>query len=100
MKIIIVSGSFKRNMNIPEACSIIEAGIFLSNKDIIVYKFTLADGGEETARTVPQTASGRFVKINVAGPLGRKIETEFGLIEDGKVAILNVVGTSGIELVD
>jgi len=100
MKIIIAPDSFKGNMNVSEVCSIIEAGISRVNKDLVICKIPLADGGEGTARAVTQAADGRFVKTIVTGPLGKKTEAEFGLINDGKTAVLDIASASGIELVD
>ena len=99
MKIIVAPDSFKGNMSAPEACAVIEAGILRALKDAEVYKIPLADGGEGTARAVTQAAGGRFVKAEVTGPLGGRIETGFGLIEEGRVAVLDMASASGIELV-
>jgi len=100
MKIIIAPDSFKGCMSAPEACDIIETGIFNANKDAKILKIPLADGGEGTARAITQAAKGRFIKTIVTGPLGNKIEAEFGLIEDGKIAVLDMASASGLELVN
>jgi glycerate kinase len=86
-------------MTAPEACVVIEAGILRADKNAKVFKIPLADGGEGTARAVTQASGGRFIKTAVTGPLGGKIEAEFGLIEDGRVAVLDMASASGIELV-
>jgi len=99
MKIIVAPDSFKGNISAPEACSIIEAGIIRVDKDAIIHKIPLADGGEGTARAVTQTAGGRFVKTPVTGPLGKKVEAEFGLINNEKTAVLDIASACGIELV-
>ena len=99
MKIIIAPDSFKGNMSAGEACDIIEAGILRADNSITVCKIPLADGGEGTARAVTLAAGGRFVKTTVSGPLGDKIETQFGLIDDGRVAVLDLASASGIELI-
>ncbi|GHV94405.1 glycerate 2-kinase [Spirochaetia bacterium] len=99
MRIIVAPDSFKGNMSAPEACAVIEAGILRADKDARVYKIPLADGGEGTARAVTLAAGGRFVKAGVTGPLGGKIEAEFGLIDDGKVAVLDMASASGLELI-
>ena len=98
MKIIIAPDSFKGNMSAPEVCSIIEAGILRADKKAKVYKVPLADGGEGTARAVTEAAGGKFVKVTVHNPLGKKINTEFGLIEKGRVAVLDMASASGLEL--
>jgi len=98
VKIIIAPDSFKRNLSSPEVCSFIEAGIIRADKDAMVYKIPLADGGEGTARAIVQAAGGCLFKTIVAGPFGRKVEAEFGLINDGNTAVLDMASASGIEL--
>lgn len=100
MKIIIAPDSFKENMRAPEVCSIIETGIVRANKYATVRKIPLADGGEETARIITQAAGGCFRKTIVTGPFGKKIEAEFGLINNGNTAVLDIASSSGIELID
>jgi glycerate kinase len=99
MKVIIAPDSFKGNMSAPEVCAVIEAGILRADKNIKTYKIPLADGGEGTARAVTEAAGGRLVKTVVTGPLGDKVEAEFGLINDEHTAILDMASASGIELV-
>jgi len=98
MKIIVAPDSFKGNMSSPEVCSIIEAGIHRADRSAIVFKIPLADGGEGTARLITLAAGGRFVKANVTDPLGRKITAEFGLINNDKIAVLDVASASGLDL--
>jgi glycerate kinase len=86
-------------MSAPQACAVIEAGILRADKDAVVYKIPLADGGEGTARALTEAAGGRFLKTVVTGPLGGRVEAEFGLIENGRVAVLDMASASGIELV-
>jgi glycerate kinase len=99
MNIIIAPDSFKGNMSAPIVCAAIEEGILRADPSAVVYKVPLADGGEGTARAVTEAAGGRFVKVSVTGPLGAAVDTEFGLIEDGRVAVLDMASASGIELV-
>ena len=98
MKIVVAPDSYKGNMSAPAVCSAIEAGILRAYKKAKVYKIPLADGGEGTARAVTEAAGGKFVKVKVQGPLGKKVSTEFGLINKGKVAVLDMASASGLEL--
>jgi len=98
MNIIVAPDSFKGGMTAPQACSAIEAGILRAYKKAKIYKIPLADGGEGTARAVTEAAGGEFVKVTVHGPLGKKVKAEFGLIEKGRVAVLDMASASGIEL--
>ena len=98
MKIIVAPDSFKGNMSAPDACTAIEAGILRAYKKAKVYKIPLADGGEGTARAITGAAGGEFVEATVHNPLGKKIKAEFGLIEKGRVAVLDMASASGLEL--
>jgi len=100
MKIIVAPDSFKGNMSAPEVCSIIEKGILRADKNAVIYKIPLADGGEGTARIITQAVGGHLIKTRVTGPLGKKTDAEFGLINDGKTAVLDIASASGIELLD
>ena len=98
MKIIVAPDSFKGNMSAVAASLIIEEGIKRADKKAKVYRIPLADGGEGTAKTVTEAAGGVLVKATVHDPLGRKIKTEFGLIEKGRTAVLDMASASGVEL--
>jgi glycerate kinase len=100
MNIIVAPDSFKGNMSAPKVCSIIEAGILRADKTASVRKIPLADGGEGTARAVTAAAGGRLIKTQVTGPLGAPLEAEFGLIENGRAAVLDMASASGLELID
>ena len=98
MTIIAAPDSFKGNMSSPLVCSVIEEGILRADKTAVVLKIPLADGGEGTARAVTEAAGGRFVKAAVTGPLGKTVDAEFGLINSGRTAVLDMASASGLEL--
>ncbi|MDR2617617.1 MAG: glycerate kinase [Treponema sp.] len=100
MTVITAPDSFKGNMSAPEACSVMEEGILRADKNARVFRVPLADGGEGTARAVTEAAKGRFVRTTVTDPLGRKIEAFFGLIGNGRTAVLDLASASGLELLD
>jgi glycerate kinase len=98
MKIIAAPDSFKGNMPAPAVCAVIEEGILRADKSVVVHKIPLADGGEGTARAVTEAAGGRFADVTVSGPLGGNITASFGLIDGGRVAVLDMASASGLEL--
>ena len=98
MTIIVAPDSFKGNMSAPLAAAAIETGILRANKKARVYKIPLADGGEGTARALTEAAGGEFSELKVQGPLGKKVKTEFGILEKGRVAVLDLASASGLEL--
>jgi len=98
MTIIAAPDSFKGNMSAPVAASAMESGVQRACGNALVIKIPLADGGEGTARALTEAAGGDFRRVTVHGPLGRKLDAEFGLIEDGRVAVLDLASASGLEL--
>jgi glycerate kinase len=98
MNIIIAPDSFKGNMSAPEVCAAIEEGILRADKSALIHKVPLADGGEGTARAVTEAAGGRFINLRVTGPLGKKTDAAFGLIDGGRAAVLDMASASGLEL--
>ncbi|MCL2092654.1 MAG: glycerate kinase [Treponema sp.] len=99
MKILIAPDSYKGNMSAPMVCAIIEEGILRAHPEAQVQKLPLADGGEGTARAITLAAGGQFVKVSLQGPLGDPHSAEFGLIRQGKTAVLDLASASGLELV-
>ena len=85
-------------MSASVACSAIEEGILKADKTAEIHKLPLADGGEGTARAVTEAAGGKFVKVVVHGPMGKETEAEFGLINNGRTAVLDMASASGMEL--
>ncbi|MDR1930888.1 MAG: glycerate kinase [Treponema sp.] len=99
MTVIAAPDSFKGNMSAPEVCGAIEEGVLRAEPGAELIKIPLADGGEGTARALTEAAGGRFLRAAVRGPLGDPVEAEFGLINGGKTAVLDLAAASGIELV-
>lgn len=100
MRYLIAPDSFKGNMTAAQACEIIAEGLRFADPSAVVETVPLADGGEGTARTITTNAGGRFETVRVTGPLGEPADAEFGLIDEGRVAVLDMASASGIELID
>jgi glycerate kinase len=87
-------------MSAPRVCSIIGDAVLRADGPAELYKIPLADGGEGTARAITEAAGGRFVTVPVTGPLGGRVEAEYGLIDGGRTGVLDAASASGIGLVD
>lgn len=57
----------------------------------------MADGGEGTVNAILSTTVGRKVSLIAHDPLMREIECQFGIIDDGKTAIIEMASASGLE---
>lgn len=99
MKIVLAPDSFKESMTAKEACEVIEKGLrkVISNLECI--HVPMADGGEGTTQSLVDATDGKFYTVEVMGPLGEKRDARFGILGDGKTAILEMAAASGLELV-
>ena len=66
--------------------------------DAEVVEVPVADGGEGTVDAVVAAHSGRLVKVRVEGPLGDPVEAAFGLIDEGRTAVVELAAASGLPL--
>jgi glycerate 2-kinase len=59
----------------------------------------LADGGEGTMEALLIALGGETVGAEVQDPLGRPVQAQFALVEDGGTAVLEMASASGLGLV-
>ena len=59
----------------------------------------VADGGEGTMEALLLALGGETVGAEVRDPLGRPVRAQFGLVEDGGTAVLEMAAASGLGLV-
>ena len=59
----------------------------------------VADGGEGTMEALLIALGGDADAIEVQGPLGAPVQAQFGLVEDGGTAVLEMASASGLGLV-
>ena len=97
-KIIIAPDSFKGSLTSVEVADAIEAGIKEVFPNCETVKIPIADGGEGTMDTLVSALGGQKVKVKVHDPLMRPIEVEYGLVNNGKTAVIEMAVASGITL--
>ena len=59
----------------------------------------MADGGEGTVEALVAATRGSIREIDVTGPLGRPVQASYGLLGDGRTAILEMASASGLALI-
>jgi len=99
MRVLICPGSFKESLSAKEVCDCIECGLKKASSKFRIEKVPLADGGEGTVEALVLARRGRLVKCRVVGPLGRRIWARYGILGDGKTAIIEMAAASGLALV-
>ena len=97
MKIIIAAGAFKQSLTAAEACAAIQQGLRQSGLVARCVTLPIADGGNGTLDAF-LSAGGERVSLKVKDPLMRPIRAEYGLLDGGKTAVIEMARASGLEL--
>lgn len=99
MKIVVVMDSFKGSLTSLEAGNAVKEGILSVNKTIDVVVKCIADGGEGTIDALVEGMNGTIRKIQVTGPLGTPVTCKYGILEESKLAILEMAQAAGLPFV-
>lgn len=99
MKIVVATDSFKGWMRSDEAGAIIAEALRQNLKDAEIITIPVADGGEGTTDAVVRATGGTMREVEVTGPLGDPVTARYGLLPDGRTAVMEMASASGIELV-
>ncbi|RJS58490.1 glycerate kinase [Bacillus subtilis] len=99
MKIIIAPDSFKESLSALEAADAIERGFKSVFPGADYRKLPMADGGEGTVQSLVDATNGWIKEQIVKGPLGEPVEAFFGMLGDGKTAVIEMAAASGLHLV-
>ena len=90
MKIVIAPDSFKENLTSMEVAAAIEKGIRRVLPKARCIKVPMADGGEGTVQSLVDATGGRLHKCKVKGPMGGDVTARYGLLGDGKTAVIEM----------
>jgi glycerate kinase len=99
MKIVIAPDSFKENLTSLEVAGELETGLKRVWPDATYVKVPMADGGEGTVQSLVDATGGQIVKVEVSGPMGARVMASYGLLGDGKTAVIEMAEASGLPLV-
>lgn len=98
MKILIAPDKFKGSLSAFEVANNIEKGILKVFPKAVIEKVPMADGGEGTVESLVDATGGKIIKTNVKDPLFRDIESFYGILGDGKTAVIEMAAASGLYL--
>lgn len=99
MKIVVAPDSFKESLSAMEVAQAIEKGFRAVFPDAQIEKIPMADGGEGTVQSLVDATGGKIITKEVTGPLGEKVTAFFGVLGDGKTAVIEMAAASGLHLV-
>jgi len=98
MHIVIAPNAFKNSLDAAGVAEAIRSGLELSRLNCTTTCFPIADGGDGTAALVIEKYKGTVIAVDVHDPLGRKVRSSFGLIDNGKTAVIEMADASGVRL--
>ena len=98
MHILIAPNAFKNSLDAAQVASAIEQGLKLSRLKCTTERFPIADGGDGTGKLLIDSCKGKIISKEVHDPLGRKIKSSFGLIDNDKTAVIEMADASGLRL--
>jgi len=96
---VLAPDSFKESMTAEQACQAMQRGILQVFPDANCITVPMADGGEGTLDALISSLKGERVTCQVTGPLAsQSIETYFGLVDAGQIAVIEMAKANGIHL--
>ncbi|WEA42075.1 glycerate kinase [Priestia aryabhattai] len=96
MKIVIAPDSFKESLTALHVCEAVEKGIKTHFPNAEISKVPMADGGEGTVQSLVDATNGEVIQARVTGPLGKEVEAFYGILGDGKTAVIEMAAASGL----
>jgi len=98
MHFLISPNAFKNSLSAQEAAEAIKEGLLNSKLNCTCECFPVGDGGDGTAQLIIDKFNGVKIAVPVLDPLGRRIDTTFGLIGNGNTAVIEMADASGLRL--
>lgn len=99
MKAVIAIDSFKGSLSSSEAGEAASRAIRYVFPEADIVQFPLADGGEGTVDALTEGLAGRIITTEVTGPLGKREASRYGIISDGRIAVIEMADAAGLTMV-
>ena len=99
MKVVLAIDSFKGCASSQELSAWIEEGIKEVYEEADVHACYIADGGEGMLLALMQNVKGKILTCNVHDPLMNPISAQYGILEDGTTAVIEMAQAGGLPLV-
>jgi len=99
MRIVVAPNAFKGSLSAIEAALAIAEGIRVAAPDADLVLVPIADGGDGTVDALVAAMQGERRRLRVRGPLGDPVDAEYGLIDRGSTAVIEMAKAAGLALV-
>ena len=98
MRIVVAPDSYKGSVSALDVADAMERGILQIFPTAEVRKTPIADGGEGTVEALLAATGGQRRHTEVCGPLGEKVSALWGVLGDGRTAVIEMASASGLPL--
>lgn len=98
MQIVIAPDSFKECLTATQVTLAISEGIKRIFPEAKITCIPVADGGEGTVEALVAATKGKIIKTPSVDALNRPTQSFYGILGDGKTALIEMAAASGIEL--
>ena len=100
MKIVLAPDSYKNSLTAKQVAQSMKKGFAKVYPDAEFVNVPMADGGEGTVQSLVDARNGQMITETVVNPLGNKAQAQYGLIDDGQVAVIEMAQASGIQFIN
>ncbi|MGB4876890.1 MAG: glycerate kinase, partial [Candidatus Competibacter sp.] len=98
MRVVVAPDSYKGSVSAVAVAQAMERGIRQVFPTAQVCKIPIADGGEGTVEALITATNGQLRQTQVTGPLGDPVTAQWGILGDGKTAVVEMAAASGLPL--
>jgi glycerate 2-kinase len=98
VRVVVAPNALKGSLTAPEAALAIARGLHAADSSVEIVSLPIADGGDGTSAVLRTAREGATRETIVPDPLGRPVRASFGLLDEGRTAVLDVATASGLTL--
>lgn len=99
-KFIVIPDSFKGTLSSQTVCDIMAEKIRYHYPNSDIYAVPVADGGEGSVNCFLTALGGREINVTVNGPYLKPCDGFYGILSDGKTAVIEMSATAGLPMVE
>lgn len=98
MKVVVAPNAFKGSLSARQAAAAIARGVREVYPDAEIVEIPVADGGDGTVEALVTAHQGAYRTVEVEGPDGKPVQAMYGLIDEGRTAVVELASASGLAL--
>src|SRR3989442_2758662 len=99
MRIVIAPNAFKGSLSALQAAEAIRDGVLAAAADADLVLVPIADGGDGTVDALVAATNGERRTLRVRAPLMDAVDADYGVIDNGKTAVIEMAKAAGLALV-